>query len=291
MIFDTHCHLQFKSFDSDRPSVIRRCDKKKLIMNIVGTQAETSKRAVELAEKYDNMYATVGLHPIQHDEVVVEEEGDKFKSKNEEFDFDYYSQLIERSKKVIAVGETGMDAYHVPKDKDLKEVLGEQWKLFLRHLELAQKYSLPLVIHVRDCHNEMIKRLSAQGGSALGGQDQNVNTKGVFHCFSGTWGQAQEYLNMGFYLGFTGVITFPPKKTDPQSQLDLLEVIEKIPLEKLLIETDAPYLAPQKYRGERCEPWMVHDVAEKIAEIREMSVEEIENITNENANKLFYKIK
>ena len=280
MLFDTHCHLQFKSYDKDREEVIRRCQENNVILNIVGTQAETSKRAVEMAEKHENMYATVGLHPIQHDSVLVEEEISKFNSKNEEFDESFYEDLL-KSEKVIAIGETGMDAYHVPKDKDLNEVLNKQLTLFVKHVELAGKHDLPLVIHVRDAHSEMIERL----------KDCKINGPGVFHCFSGNWKQAQAYLNMGFYLGFTGVITFPPKKSDPAAQADLLEVIEKMPLDKILIETDAPYLAPQKYRGERCEPWMVEEVAKKIREVRGLSLEEINKVTTENARKLFSKIK
>jgi TatD DNase family protein len=278
-MIDTHCHIQFKSFDNDRETVIRRCVEKNVVMNAVGTQIDTSRKAVELAEKYENIYATVGLHPIQEDVVEVKEEGTKFTSRGEKFDPKLYEELL-KSKKVIAVGETGLDAYHVPKDKDFAEVMEAQWKLFLQHAKLAVANKLPLVIHVRDAHEEMIERL----------KDWKIDAIGVFHCFSGDWSYAQEYLKLGFYLGFTGVVTFPPKKTDPKPQLDLLEVIEKMPLDRLLVETDAPYLAPQKYRGERCEPWMVEEVIKKIAEIRGVSVLEIEEISSANARKLFTRI-
>jgi TatD DNase family protein len=165
----------------------------------------------------------------------------------------------------------------VPRDQSLHEVLDKQWELFLRHAELAKKHNLPLVIHVRDAQDEMIKRL----------KDFKIEVPGVIHCYSGNWEQAQEYLNLGFYLGFTGVVTFPAKKTDLKPQEKLLEVIKKIPLDRILIETDAPYLAPQKYRGKRCEPWMVEEVAEFISKVRGIKLQEFVKLTSDNAKKLF----
>jgi len=114
---------------------------------------------------------------------------------------------------------------------------------------------------------------------------------GVIHCFTGNWTQAQKFLDLGLYLGFTGVITFPPRKSNPKADLDLREVVEHCPLDKMLIETDSPYLAPQAYRGQRCEPWMVEEVAQKIAEIRGLTTDEVIKITEENTRRLFTKIK
>ncbi|MFA4831070.1 MAG: TatD family hydrolase [Patescibacteria group bacterium] len=280
MLIDTHCHIQFKAFSPDREEIIKRCAEKSVILNVVGTQQSTSEQAVELAKKYKNIYATIGLHPIHGDEVDVIEEGNGFKTRGEEFDSDFYDALIRSSDKVIAVGETGLDAYHVPKGEPLNQVLDKQWSLFLQHMELARKHNLPLVIHVREAHEEMIKRL----------KDQKIKYGAVVHCFSGNWEQAREYLKLGFYLGFTGVVTFPPKKTNPQQQLDLLEVIKKMPLDKLLVETDAPFLAPQKYRGERCEPWMVEEVVKKIGEIKGVSADEVKEKSTINAKSLFKKL-
>ena len=274
---DTHCHIQFKAFDKDREEVIKKCKEVGVILNAVGTQMDTSKKAVELAEAHDNIYATVGLHPIQRHKVKVEEEDTEFIARGEEFDTEYFEKLIKSSDKVIAIGETGLDGFHVPRDQSLHEVLDKQWELFLRHAELAKKHNLPLVIHVRDAQDEMIKRRKYF----------KIEVPGVIHCYSGNWEQAQEYLNLGFYLGFTGVVTFPAKKTDLKPQEKLLEVIKKIPLDRILIETDAPYLAPQKYRGKRCEPWMVEEVAEFISKVRGIKLQEFVKLTSDNAKKLF----
>lgn len=280
MIIDTHCHLHFKSFDKDREDVISRCIERGLVMNTVGTQQSSCITAVELADRHEQIYATVGLHPVHHHKVRVDEESACFISKCEEFDANTIEELLNRSSKVIAIGETGLDAYHVPKDQDLHEVLNKQWELFLKHVDLARKHNLPLVIHVRDCHEEMIKRL----------KDVNIKQGGVMHCYTDNWKQAKEYLSMGFYLGFTGVITFPPKKTNPKPQLDLTEVVKKMPIDRMLVETDAPFLAPQKYRGKRSEPWMVEQVIAKVSEVKGMAKEEVRQITTENARQLFKKM-
>jgi TatD DNase family protein len=276
MPFDSHCHIQFKAFEKDLDDVIVRCGKKNTLLNVVGTQLPTSKKAIELAEKYDNMYATIGIHPIQHDVVDVTEESDSFTSRGEQWDEDVFEKLVQHPK-VIAIGETGLDKFHIRKDKTLEEVFEKQKQLFLKHYKLAKKYNKPLVIHVRDAHDEMIELLESLG----------ENIHGTIHCFTGNWQQAERYLALGLYLGFTGVVTFPPKKTDPQSQLDLLAVIKNMPIEKLLVETDAPYLAPQKHRGKRCEPWMVEEVVGFVADVKKMSVTEVGKITTQNALRLF----
>lgn len=280
MMVDTHSHVHFKAFDEDRKEVLKKCQEKGMLINAVGTQQSTSENAIKLAEEYDFVYASVGLHPIQEYKVPVKEEMDSFVTRGEEFDIEFYSKLAEHPK-VIAVGETGLDRYHVPKDQSYDVIFETQKKAFLDHVEVASRHDLPLVVHVRDAHKEMLE--------VLDGLDKKV--RGVVHCFTGNWEQAQRYLDHGFYLGFTGVITFPPKKNDPETQLSLLEVVEKIPLERMLVETDSPYLAPQEYRGKRCEPWMVEECIKKIAQIRGLSVEEVEKLTTNNALTLFNKIK
>ena len=315
MLLDTHCHLQFNGYDKNREEVIERCNQKRMILNIVGTQKDTSKKAVELAEKYDNYYATIGTHPIHLFASRVDEEESSFVSHEESFDEEYYTELA-KSKKVIGVGETGLDLFHLPEGKSIKEVLEKQKEVFIAHINFAAKHNLPLVIHCRSAHDEMIKLLqsviarspnligttsSRHGGISVplqstgqrdsdGSKDPRNDRKihGVMHCFAGDWEQAKQYLDMGLYLGFTGVVTFPPKKTDPKPQNDLLEVLQKVPLDRILVETDAPYLAPQKYRGTfPSEPWMVEEVIKKIAEIRQKTVEEINQIVLENALNLF----
>ena len=311
MLIDTHCHIQFNSYKDDYEEVIKRCAQKKLILNTVGTQKETSQKAVEFAEKYDNIYATIGLHPIHLFPTHVDEEESSFVSREEDFDEKYYGELA-KSEKVIAVGECGIDLFHLPKDKSTEEVLGKQKEIFIKQINFAVKNDLPLVIHVRDGNAEVqmsayeevakiLEVLPLKRGSQRGCSPGEPippfippfqgGIRGVVHCYSSNWQNAQKFLDLGLYLGFTGIVTFPAKKTNPKPQEELLEVIEKCPLDKILIETDSPYLAPQAYRGERSEPWMVEEVAKKIAEVKGLTEKEVRDITVENAKKLFTKIK
>ena len=248
-------------------------------MNAVGTQKDTSAAAVEVAQKHSFIYASIGLHPIHLFSTHIDEEESKFLSREEDFDYKYYKNLG-KSSKVIAIGECGLDLYRLPADRSKEEVLAKQKLTFTAQYKLAQELGLPMVIHVREAHEEMVELLTGLADK----------TRGVIHCYTGNWHYAQKYLALGLNLGFTGVITFPPKKTDPQIQLDLLEVVRNCPLEKMLVETDSPYLAPQAYRGTRCEPWMVEEVAKKIAEIKGVSPEEIAAITNKNVKILFSKV-
>lgn len=287
-MIDTHCHIQFQGYKDDRDEVILRCTKKHLIMNTIGTQKDTSRLAVEVAEKYDSVYATIGLHPVHLFATHIDEEESKFLSHEEEFDEEYYNELA-KSKKVIGVGECGLDFFHLPTGIDFKIIFAKQKEVFIQQFKFAQKHDLTLVVHTRDpepdkdlprAYDEMAKLLAEL-------IKDNGNVRGVIHCYSGDWAQAQKFLDLGFYLGFTGVITFPARKTNPQPTLDLLEVVKNCPWDRIVVETDAPYLAPQAYRGKKCEPWMVEEVVKEIAKIRGKSIEEIEKITDDNAKKLF----
>ncbi|MFA6427376.1 MAG: TatD family hydrolase [Candidatus Magasanikbacteria bacterium] len=305
-MFDSHCHIQFNAYKNDFLEVISRCVEKNVVMNTVGTQKDTSKKAVEFAEKFDNVYATIGLHPIHLFPTHVDEEESSFVSREEDFDESYYDELAQ-SEKVIAVGECGIDLYHMPENKTKIEILEKQKEIFLKQVKFAQKHDLPLVIHVRDAHEEMINLLREFSSLVKEETEAVVRVKttspilsltkernvlsGVIHCYTSNWQNAQQYLDMGFYLGFTGVITFPPKKTDPKPQEELLEVVKNCPLDRMLVETDAPYLAPQAYRGKRCEPWMVEEVAKKIAEIREKSIDDVSFIVEKNTKDLFTRLK
>ncbi|MCX6778653.1 MAG: TatD family hydrolase [Candidatus Magasanikbacteria bacterium] len=247
MIFDTHCHLQFKGFKDEYGDVLKRCQEKDVALNIVGTQKDTSRAAVEMAEKSSNVYATIGLHPVHLFPTHIDEEESSFLSREEDFDEKFYRDLAQSSK-VVGIGECGLDFYHLPEGIDKKVVFAKQKSVFLKQLKLAEELKKTLVIHVRDAHKEMIELLEEN--------TQPNSLQAVVHCYTGNWSDAKEYLDLGFYIGFTGVITFPAKKLNPQPTLDILEVVEKTPLEKIVIETDAPYLAPQAYRGQKCEPWM-----------------------------------
>ena len=279
MLIDTHCHLQFTAYKDDADIVAKKCADKGMILNIVGSQYDTSVRAIEYAEKYPFCFATVGLHPIHLISAEVDEEEVKFTSREEKFDYDKYKALAEHPK-TIAIGECGLELYHLPEGINANEAIKIQTKAFISQYKLAQELNLPTVIHVRDAHQQMIDLLKTL----------NPIPRGVIHCYTGDWNFAKQYLDMGFYLGFTGVVTFPAKKTNPKPQEDLLEVIKNCPLDRILIETDAPYLAPQKYRGERCEPWMVEEVAIFIAKIRGLPAVEFVEIAEQNALKLFGKM-
>ena len=283
-MFDTHCHLQFNAYKEDAEEVYKKCQEKGVTLNIVGSQIDTSIRAVEFAESHENVYATIGLHPVHLHETTVDEGEVTFKSREETFDYEKYKKLAE-SKKVIAIGECGLELFHLPENLDKEKILEKQREAFLLQVKLAKELDLPMVIHVRDAYSEILEILQ----SSISNLKSTI--RGVIHCYTGNWENAQKFLDLGFYLGFTNIVTFPPKKTNPNPQLELLEVVKNCPLDRMLLETDSPYLAPQKYRGQRCEPWMVEEALQKIAEIREIKPEELEKITDENARKLFTKVK
>ena len=276
MLFDTHCHIQFQAYKEDREAVLKKSLEKGVLMNMVGTQKDTSRMAVELAEQYENIYASIGTHPIHLHSTHVDEEESSFLSREESFDWDYYADLA-KHEKVIAIGECGLDLFHIPKDISKEEVLEKQRSVFQDHIRFALLHNLPMVIHCRDAHDELIEMLS----------QLEVLPKGTIHCYTSNWDHAEKYLDMGFYLGFTGVITFPPKKTDPLPQEWLLEVVNKIPLDRVVVETDSPYLTPQINRGKRNEPFLVEEVVRMFAKVRELSYEEAEKITTQNAKTLF----
>lgn len=278
-MMDTHCHAQFNAYKKDAEQIIKKCADKGVVLNVVGSQMDTSRRAVEFAEKYDNIYATVGLHPIHLCSTEIDEEEIQFKSREEKFDIVIYRELA-KNKKTIAIGECGLDLYHLSEGVSRDEVLNLQKGAFLEQIELARELDLPLVIHIRNAYEETIKIL----------EGLPYKIRGVVHCYSSNWANAEKFLSLGLYLGFTATITFPAKKTEPQTQADLLETVKKCPLDKILVETDAPYLAPQAYRGRRCEPWMVEEVVKKIAEIKGLDYNEVDHMTFTNALKLFNKI-
>lgn len=278
-MFDSHCHLQFNAYKDDREAVIERCLQKGVWCNVVGTQIDTSRAAVALAEQHDGLCATIGLHPIHTTHTEVDEEETVFTSREESFDAVAYGELAQ-SKKVIAVGECGIELFHLPPDADRGDVLRRQTEVFRAQIDFARAHDLPLVVHIRDAYDETADILESVSDLPAG----------TIHCFSGNWTQAQRFLVMGFYLGFTGVITFPARKTNPRSTEELLAVVKNCPLDRMLIETDAPYLAPQAYRGERCEPWMVVEVMKKIAEIKGVGLETLHQTLTQNFSSLFKKI-
>ena len=275
MLIDTHSHLNFNAYKIDAEEVIRRSLANDIWMINVGSTYETSKRAVEIAQRYGKgVYAAIGLHPIHLSSGIfktkIDQEEIEFETKEENFDYEKYRELA-RSEKVVAVGEIGLDYYYRPKTKIKLAAFKEKQKnVFLQQLDLAKELNLPIIFHCRMAHQDLIEILSEQLTV------NNEQIRGVMHCFTGTQEQAEKYLEMGFYLGFNGIIF----------KLDLNEIIKKTPLGSILIETDCPYLTPNPMT-DRNEPLYVKYVAERIAEIKNVNYEELAKTTTENAKKLF----
>jgi len=283
LLIDTHAHVNFNDFKDDYKETIKRALDENIWMINVGAEKKTSERTIKMAEEYnEGVYAAVGLHPshLIEQDVEYKENGEivKYKSKPEEFDYDFYLNLA-KNKKVVGIGECGLDHYHNPENKNLN-LKNKNWKekqkeVFIKHLELAKEVKKPIIIHCRDAHDDLLKIL-------------NLAVKppsGVMHFFTGNLEQAKEYIELGFYISFSGVITFPPQKGEIVGAYD--EIIKNVPLEKILIETDCPYVAPVPHRGKRNEPQYVKYVAHKIAELRGLSFEEVAEQTTKNAKKLF----
>ena len=251
MVFDTHAHLNDRAFDASRDALMAALPSQGigLVMN-AGCSLESTKECIALAEKYDFAYAAAGSHPDAADEVcdeVLEE----------------YRKLCKAHPKVKAIGEIGLD-YHY---EDIPRQL--QQKAYIAQLELAKELDLPVIVHQRDAHQDGMEIIR-----------QFPTVKGVFHCYSGSAEMAKQLVDMGWYIGFTGVLTFKnARKT--------IEVAQAIPLERIVVETDCPYMSPEPFRGKRNDPSRVVYVADKLAQIRGISPEEARAITFENGKKLY----
>lgn len=272
MLIDTHSHINFNAFNDDREEVIKRSLDQDVWMINVGSQYLTSQKAVEISQKYkEGVYASVGLHPIHLETNLVKikedpEEVQQFQAKGEVFDLEKYRSLA-KNEKVRAIGEVGLDYYYKPKTSLKKELFkSKQKEVLTQEISLAKELGLPVIFHCRMAHKDLIEILKSQQG-----------VKGVIHCFTGNWEEAEEYLDMGLFLGFNGIIF----------KLDLSEVIGKTPVERMLVETDCPYLAPPDLRLKRNEPIYVKQVAERMAEIKNIPAGEVAAITTKNARELF----
>ncbi|OGZ35021.1 MAG: hypothetical protein A3A94_02775 [Candidatus Portnoybacteria bacterium RIFCSPLOWO2_01_FULL_43_11] len=301
MLIDTHSHINFNAFKEDGDEAIKRALDQGVWLINVGSQYDTSKIAVEYANKYqEGVYAAVGLHPIHLEEMDIDEEesGAKFKTRKEEFDFEKYWELAQE-RKVAAIGEIGLDYFRHSEAKpknpvadgkttgsfagaqdDYKE---KQKEILKQQMEIAQQTNLPIIFHCREAYDDLIKILEDFKGAcsscAFGCPSSGAGgARGVIHCFCGSPETAKKFLEMDLYLGFNGLITF-------SEQYD--QVVKETPLEKILLETDCPYLAPAPYRGKRNEPVYVKYVAEKIAEIKGISFDKVAEQTTQNAKDLF----
>ena len=300
MLIDTHAHINFNAYRDDSDEVIKRALKNGVWLINVSSQYSTSRRAIELARKYPKgIFATVGLHPAHLKEQTIHEEVDpleefEFKTRPEGFDYEKYKELASQPG-VVAIGEVGLDYFHLtaePRGTDTlnhAEIVGtieeqkrKQKDNFIKHLELAAELDKPIMIHCREAHNDVLSILNDFYNNAphpplnlRGGEEE---LRGVVHSFSGRWSQAEEYFKLGFFISFNGLITFAR---------DYDRVVRDTPLERLLIETDCPYLTPIPHRGKRNEPIYFKYVAEKIAEIKGVSFDEVAETTTKNARELF----
>lgn len=255
MYFDSHCHLDMEPLSTEQEAVIERAYKSGVWGMInVGSSLRGSEASVALSGKYPNIWASVGLHP--HDAEAVTDVGAACESLRE----------LAKDDKVVAIGEIGLDYFNL-ENIGLKKT---QKELFCAQLELASELSLPVIIHTRDAESDTLEIL------------KRYKLTGVVHCFTGTPDYAEKLLDLGYYIGFTGFITFDQEKFN-----HIREAVKTVSIERLLIETDAPFLAPEPYRGKPNEPVYVSEVAKKIAEIKGMDTEEVAHITMENTKKLF----
>jgi TatD DNase family protein len=286
-LIDTHCHVHFNAYKDDMDAVVRSCLSEGVQMVTIGTQKDTSANGIALAEKYDGVWATVGLHPSHifagyHDEGEVQ-----FKSRNETFDPEYYGKILQHPK-VVAVGEMGLDYHYEYEGVSLEEMKTKEAATFEAGARLAITNDLPVVIHCRDAHEDQIVLIE----KIWGAYSDKEHIRGVIHCFTGTKHDAERYLALGFMLAFGGTITYPPRKSDLADGKELLtDVVKWAPLDRIVVETDAPYLTPMPYRGERNTPLHVRIVAKKVAELRRVSYEEIVEATTNNAKRLFRKMR
>ncbi len=251
MLFDTHAHMDDKAFDADRAALLSSLPQQGigLLMN-PGCSLASSENAVKLAQEYGYIYAAVGSHPDAADEVndtVLEE----------------YRRLVRENPKVKAIGEIGLDYHYEDIPREIQQ------RSFRAQMALAQELKLPAIVHEREAHEDGLKIV-----------DEFPEVKGVFHCYSGSAEMARELIKRGWYIGFTGVLTF-------KNARKALEVAKCIPLDRIVIETDCPYMSPEPFRGRRNDPGKLYRMAEALAALRGKTAEEIQAITLENGKRLY----
>ena len=249
MLFDTHAHLDDRAFDQDRTELLESLKNQGLIMN-PGCSLESSEHAVALANQYDFVYAAVGSHPDAADEV-------------DESVIRKYRAMCKENPKVKAIGEIGID-YHY---EDIPREL--QLKAFRMQMELAKELKLPAIVHEREAHEDGLAVIR-----------EFAEVTGVFHCYSGSLEMAKVLVDKGWYIGFTGVLTF-------KNARKALEVAAGIPHDRIVIETDCPYMAPEPFRGKRNHPGYIYRMAEKLAQLWEMPLEQVQEITTQNGKNLY----
>lgn len=251
-LFDTHAHLYDKAFDRDREEVISRILQTLDYVVIPSEDVATSQKAIALAESHDRLYAAVGIHPQVTKDATEEAMAE-------------LADLANHHPKVKAIGEIGLDYYYLYTDKETQK------KWFARQIELAKELDLPILIHDRDAHGDTLDILK---------QHKGKNLRGILHCFSGSLETAKELMKLGFYISFAGPVVFP-------KSLKLKEVAKEIPLDRLLIETDSPYLTPPPNRGKRNDPSNMYYVAQELARLKDMPLGDLVTATTKNAKTIY----
>ena len=254
-LFDSHSHYNDEKFDEDREQIIEETYKSGVTKFIcAGYNVESSKKAIEISQKHEFIYSICGISPND----IPQSEEELWKT------IDEISKIVQQNKKIVAIGEIGLDYYWNKENKELQK------KAFIKQIELANKLELPIVIHSRDASVDTIDII----------KNNIVNKRGIFHCCQLNQEMVKQATNLGYYISFAGPITFKNSK-------NAKEVVDLVPMDKILIETDSPYLSPEPNRGKRNDSRNVKYVAEKIAEFKNMSLEEIARITYENAMRIF----
>ena len=251
MLFDTHAHLDDQAFDADRSEILDALPTQglALVMN-PGCSLSSSRNADALSRQYDYLYAAVGSHPDAADEVT-------------ETVLEQYRQLVQANPKIKAIGEIGLDYHYEDIPRELQK------KAFRAQMKLAEELKLPVIVHERDAHADAMEIL-----------DEFPTVTGVFHCYSGSAEMAKELVKRGWYIGFTGVLTFKNAKK-------AVEVAKTLPHDRLVLETDCPYMAPEPFRGKRNHPGYLYRMAEQLAQIWDLPVEQVQSITLENGKRLY----
>ncbi len=251
-LFDTHAHINDKRFENDQHEMLTQAMNEGLAFLLCpGVDKETSLSGLALTKKYEQVYGAVGFHPHES----------KYANQN---DYELFFDLAKGEDKIVAIGEIGLDYYYDYSDRETQQ------RVFIEQLHLARELDLPIIIHDRDAHGDIMKLLQREG----------KGVRGVFHCYSGSYEMAKEAIKMDYYISFAGPVVFP-KSTK------LKEVAKQIPLDRILIETDSPYLTPPPFRGKRNNPAYVKYVAEEIGSLRGIDVETISDITCDNGLRCF----
>ena len=277
-IIDTHGHVNFNAFKDDGEEVIKRALDAGIGIIMPGSQIDTSKRAVEYAEKLNHPYikAAIGLHPIHLEDIQVDDsevEGQiKFHTRKEDFRRAAYEDLLKSSDKIVAIGEVGLDYWRLPEDAKERKLYKEmQIDTLNSQLDLALEYKKPMILHCRKAHDDLISIIESHSIT------REMKPPGVIHSYTGNKTQLRSFLALGWYIGYNGIIF----------KLNLDGVIKETPLDRILLETDSPYLTPPMAGADRNEPIFIKHTAERIAEIKQVSFEEVARQTTLNAKEVF----